>query len=275
MIQVPAHKFKGSGDDAEVDSDLKFAREQLVRHVTGWPAKCGLQVSAQFTRGCTAYQLGRADAALELLTASCEVAAAMFAAVSASPESKVTFSFSGSVLSGPSGPTGFGAGCGAWLQDVMLAVALRRTDVMTALTEVPVRVMERAGEADAFFAHLAYATQAFLIGENPLEPLAEFDRLIRPENVKIASPKMVSRFAAAAASLRAIAGKDQTGFDESLVAQLKAHKKAHERGDDAARPDGLIDRLSCGMAVLGQERGLQLNVESGYMPPWLVGAKAP
>jgi hypothetical protein len=200
----------------------------------------------------------------------------MFAAITARPDTSVSFPFQGTLSSGPSGAPGFAAGPGSWLADVLLAIALRRSDVLEILVEVPVRVMEQApGTVDPFQAQLAYASQAFLQGEDVDEPLAEFERLSRPENVRIASPQVVNRFACVAATLRAIAAKDQALFDESLVNQLKAHNKLHARGTAASDPDGLIDRLSCGMAVLAQDHGLQLNVKSGYMPAWLVEASKP
>ncbi len=71
--------------------------------------------------------------------------------------------------------------------------------------------------------------------------------------------------------MRAIADKDQAGFDKSLLERLQVHKRAHSRGKAAADVAGLIDPLASGMAVLGGARGLTSNVESDYMPQWLLG----
>jgi hypothetical protein len=275
MIQVAMHTFKGSTSHESVDHDLTFARAKLPEHVQGRPTKCGKHVMAQFSRGCLAYHLGRLDDALELLTAACETAGAMYTAVSSQPGAIVTFPFRGRQLSGPSGPPEYLAGSVLWVTDLCLALALRRRDIINILVKVPMRAIEKAlgGRSDECFTHLVDALQDFLTGKDPGKSLVKFERLSQPENLKVVTPAFISRFRGMSLILKAIAAKDQASFDQSLVAKLTEFKKAHSRGTAASDPNGLIDLLASGMAVLAQECGLQLNVASVYIPSWLIAPK--
>jgi hypothetical protein len=273
MIEVAMHKFNGSSSPEEVERDLRFAREKLVSRLEGRPAACGMQVRAQFIRACAAHHQGREEDALELLMASCETTGAMFAAISARPDTEVTFPFRGRNLSARSGPPDHHASPISWVTNLALALALRRSDVIDILVEVPARILEQANQHDTCFAHLVHALQSFLSDEDPDESLTDFEHFSKPAQLERVSSEFASRFRGVASCLRAIAANDQSDFDKSLVAQLTMHKKASGRGTAASDCSRLIDPLSSGMAVLGQEHGLTLNVESEYMPRWLITSR--
>jgi hypothetical protein len=276
MMQVVSHQFTGNHLDREVDAELEFIRTKLAVRLQKKPVAAGAQISGQFIAACGAYHLGRTNDALELLNTCCDGAGALFAGIAAPANTTVTFPFRGATLAGPSGPPGFGAGPGPWATALLLAQALRRKEVVDIVLAVPVSVLSAApGERDACFAHLAYTLQAFFGDEDFNEPLAEFERLSRPENLTVSTPLGVESFRSIAPVLVAIAAQDQKGFSEALVNLLEAHKLAFGRGKEAASPAGLIDCHAAGLVALAEERGLHLEVQSGYIPPWLTTAGVP
>lgn len=68
---------------------------------------------------------------------------------------------------------------------------------------------------------------------------------------------------------RAIAASDQNAFTDALVAALKAHKAEASRGK-LKDTKGTFSDVASALAALGVDRGLRLEVESGYMPSWLL-----
>lgn len=277
MITVPSHQFKGTYPEKLVDSSLAFARNELGSRLSDNPSEAGgVHADAQLTRAGGAFSCGRPKDALELLHASCDAAGALFSAVAASPGTKVTFVYRGTPLTGPAGAAGFGCGPGPWITSLLVAAALGRADTVRALVQVPAQLLSSApGERDACFLHLVYALQALVHGEDVTAPLAEFERLSRPEHLKIATPRTLERFRALAEALVAVAQADQAKFTAALVAMLKAHKAAFGKGKEAASHAYLIDIHSCGMARIGRDRGLQVEVESDYMPTWILNAQVP
>jgi len=275
MIEVKSHTFKGNYTDAELDKALVFARGGLADRLRKNPAGVGLQVSGCFLHACTAYHLGRIPDATELMDASCDCAAAMFSAISAEPNVQVTFPFRGGQLSGTSGKPAYGAGPGNWITAMLLAIARRRHDVIEVLRDTPLaRLKEAPGERDECFAHWVLALQSFQGGSLFGEELAQADRLSRPEALKVATPAIVERYRAMGQVLGAIDVNSQAAYDQALKASVEAHKNFFGRGKQAGAPDSLIDPISCGLAVLGQERGLELHVRSGYLPEWLIAKPA-
>lgn len=271
MIHVSSHAYSGNFSNGEVDSELAFVRERLGKQLAKGPTKFGGHPARLTADASGASHLNRSHDAARLLDASCDCAGAMFAAVAAPAGTAVTFPLQGAELSGPSGPPGYGCGPGAWTTAVLVAVAARRADTLSTLLSVPVSILEQGpGEHDRCFPHLMYAVQAFFAGEDIEPPLTEFERLSQPGELKVATPAILRRFRALGPALIALRGKDQAAFTAALVAVLEAHKATFGRGQDARSHAFVIDYHASGVAVLGREAGLTVEVESGYLPRWLV-----
>jgi hypothetical protein len=275
MIHVDSLHTAATYKDPSVDSEHQFIQDKLSAQLEKAPAASGRHVSRQTMIVAGAHLLGRTDDARTLLNVSCDCAGAMFAAVAAPAGTTVTFPFQGGELSGPSGPPGYNSGPSPWVTAVLVAVALRRADTLATLRSVPVSILEQApGERDRCFSHLVYAFQAFFAGEDIQPPLTEFERLSQPGELKVATPAILRRFRALGPALVALRGKDQEAFTAALVAVLEAHKATFGRGQDAKSHAFLIDYHACGLAVLAREAGLTVEVESGYLPRWLVEGPA-
>jgi hypothetical protein len=274
MVEFATHNFKGEVREDELKQALELARTALPQLAQTNPVGCGDSMNELYTAACGASHLGRTREALELAHAACDCAGAMFRAISARPNTTVSFNVHGERLSGPSGQATELCEVRSWTLELMFAAALRRQDVVDTLADVPVRVLQMApADQDDCFRELAHVLQAFFLNENFAEPLSAFERLSKPKHLQFAEVADVRRFAALTASLLAIAARNQAAFDEAIVVQLTAHKKTMGRGSDGQEVTSLIDCLAAGAAVLGQTRGLKLNVKSGYLPTWLVEVK--
>ncbi len=64
-------------------------------------------------------------------------------------------------------------------------------------------------------------------------------------------------------------------MSEALVKQLEAHKKMFGKGKEAGSASGLIDARAAGLMRATLDRGLKLDVESDYVPKWLIGLEKP
>lgn len=276
MIRVDSHVYAGNFSHKEVDSELAFVATRLAVQLSKKPAEKGQYITRFSGDASGAYHLGRSDDALVLLGASCDSACAMFAAISAPPNTTVNFSCRGAQLSGPSGTAGFNSGPSAWLRATFVAAALGRKEALSALLPVPVSLLEKSpGERDKCFTHLAYAVQAFFEGEDVEAPIAEFRRLSEPAELKVASPTSLQPFRGLASALEAIVKREDQAFCAALVATLEGHRAVFGRGQEGQSHAYLIDYLASGLAVVARERGISVGVESAYMPRWLIEASSP
>jgi hypothetical protein len=276
MTKVSAHKFKGNYTDKEVEENLEFLRSTLASRLETGPAAMGKQVVAQFSRGCFAHSLGRSKDAFEMFQASSECAGAQFAATSAEPKTSVAFGFRGRTLTGPSGPPQFASEPPSWIGALLLAVAQQQPEVVETLLAVPTAVLQNApGEVDACYIHLVHALKAFFRNQDAAAHLAEFERLSRPEALKISTATSIERFRAIGSILSALAKRDDRGVNDALVKQLEAHKKFFGKGKEAGSASGLIDPQAAGLMRTALDRGLKLDVESDYVPKWLIGLEKP
>jgi hypothetical protein len=277
MTKIPAHKFKGNYSSEEVDEDVAFLRNELATKLANSPsAMGGKQVGAQFTRGCGAHSVGRPKEALEAFHASAECSGAQFAAVSAEPNTTVAFVFREKTLTGPSGPPQYGSLPPHWVQALLLSAALQRSEIVETLLAVPSVVFQKApGEVDACYIHLVHTLKAFFTKRDFEAHLEEFERLSRPEALKIATRQTLERYRAIGPALKALGKNDGPAANHALVAEIEAHKKTFGKGKEASTPNGLIDVHAAGLMRMTLDRGLKLDVESDYVPKWLIGLEKP
>jgi hypothetical protein len=276
MIEVKAHTYKGNFTPAELDHNLEFSRTRLIERLRTKPAGIGSLIVTYLNASSLAHHFNRIDDAREMLNVACDCAGAMFAAISAPPDSQVTFNFRGSELQAPSGEPSNGSSPGSWISALLVAIAARREDTVDILRDVPhARFKDFPGEQDPCFLHWAAALRLFLEGGDFEPELAMADELARPENLHVATPTIVNRFGAIGPVLRAIANKDQSAFDQAMKACLEAHKKLFGRGKEANGPASLIDRHAAGLLVLGLQHDLKVGVRSEYIPDWLVFMEPP
>ena len=161
--------------------------------------------------------------------------------------------------------------CFDWVEALSLALCFRRTDTLELFQAYRFPVPEKG--ADPFWLYLARTHQTFLMSDSSFVECAT--RTLELATKSLAPPKYVAKYVSLVPALQALRVKNQSGFTDALVGVLEAHKAHDGRGADRNTGLATFSYLACGMAAVGLDLGLRLEVESGYMPEWLVRNEAP
>jgi len=70
--------------------------------------------------------------------------------------------------------------------------------------------------------------------------------------------------------LRALMDEDQPAFDAALLDAVRAHARFYSRGPEARDPRGQLALELTAIACVADDRGLAVDVDSGYLPRSLV-----
>ena len=272
-VVVEAHKLDNRPYDETFELGRSFIDDDLPNRMKDpGPARQGSHAQVCISDGSWAYHVGKTVLAHRFFGAGFDCAAAMFAAAVVPADEDIEFMFDGRLLTGPGGTPNYAANEGLWVNSFLLGVALGRGEQLAAHLAYPTnRLRETAGEGDEFRYAMVDALKAFWTGNDTWKQLSvqalaesEADRLT------VMPPRMAAPLRAVLEALTPIAEGDQVGFTAALVATLKAHKAYHGRGRPSRSCLSVVSIPACGVAALGLQRGLRVEVESGYMPTWLV-----
>lgn len=209
------------------------------------------------------------------LSAAAECAALCFKA--SGTEGALSFVLAGAEYEAIGLPIDYQANERRWLDAFLTLLLLRRRDLVEPFRRFDRRALEMARSGgDAYLFELVEALRTFDAGELGCEAfLDRSDALMAPQHVR-APLKHVAEHRALSTMLRAITRHDQALFSDGYEAALNAHKALHGRGTEATKATSQLALPAMGMAALGVDHGMKLEVESGYAPEWLVlGKDAP
>ena len=161
-----------------------------------------------------------------------------------------------------------------WIHGFSLAVAARDQTAIDMLLAHDRSKLERVNfEQEACNLSLAETFRYFYLKDDRWQAeLADFLRLSEAKELKIASPRDMVPTRALAPIFESIAAQDQEGFTETLVAHLEAFKAYWSRTPTL---DSQLSVPAIGLCAMAVQRGLELQVESGYIPDWLVHGVSP
>jgi hypothetical protein len=204
----------------------------------------------------------------EALTASLDIAVAGFLGFGGGELRELRVL--GQVLTRATSAPDGGQSPGSWLLAHATAVALRRTDAVASLLSCPEGAFDprylRRGDPNY---DVVQAIQSAHRGEvNWLEHLRRAETKFDPTTY--GTPALVRLERAVVRLLEVSHGGDQESFSEGLFEAVKQHKAYWSVGANRTSAEGLLNIRIAGYAAMGIERGLRLEVESGYIPAWLV-----
>lgn len=161
-----------------------------------------------------------------------------------------------------------------WIHGFSLAVAARDQTAIDMLLAHDRSKLERVNfEQEACNLSLAETFRYFYLKDDRWQAeLADFLRLSEAKELKIASPRDMVPTRALAPIFESIAAQDQEGFTATLVAHLEAFKAYWSRTPTL---DSQLSVPAIGLCAMAVQRGLELQVESGYIPDWLVHGVSP
>lgn len=274
MITIKAHTLKRPLDDDSVAQDVEFIEGNLRDYAGTSPEYVCKQSAFMLGRVCEAYALGDLPTTHRFMQVTADLAAAAFQIWR--QEGPVDFTLEGQPVHSDDWAPSYGSGPSDWFQQFCLAVALRRDDTTKVLVDYPEAQLRKspAGFDDAWFP-LVNAMKGFWLRTEFAASIADFMKLTEAQSLAVMSPKLAERYRSVLPGLEAIDAGNQKKFTDCLVAGLEAHKDVMGRGSNAKDVTGVLALPVIGIAALGIERGLSLEVDSGYCPAWLVNQGAP
>ncbi|MEU7478313.1 immunity 49 family protein [Lentzea sp. NPDC042327] len=162
-----------------------------------------------------------------------------------------------------------------WLDAFWLAVIVRDRKCIDLLASFPLDIIKASGnqyeELDALWAR---TLQMFTKGEPGMaESLAEAMAATDPERLTVSPPEYALRLAFPVMNtfLNMVRSNHEREFNEALAQALEQHK-AYFTADSklADDPRGLIALAPLGLACIAKDSGLNVEVESDYLPKHLV-----
>lgn len=182
----------------------------------------------------------------------------------------------GQVLARPTAAPTAGQSPSWWLRGHATGVALRRHDAVERLV-----ACQEAAFDPRYLAHgdpnfeVVRAIQGWARGApNWADHLRRAEMKFDPTTY--GTPGLVRLERATILLFEMALTGDQAAFTKALHDAVKLHKAYWSVGANRTSPDGLLNLRLVGYATLGIQRGLALEVESDYIPAWLVlGAEPP
>ncbi|MER6910704.1 immunity 49 family protein [Streptomyces sp. NPDC000594] len=163
---------------------------------------------------------------------------------------------------------------GKWITAFWLAVVCRNPERITALCRVPVAKLRESGAVydDGVYPWIE-TLQAYWLGRPEFaQKLVEAAQGTAPEAAPIAGQEFTSLITWPPMDLlRHLATGEHEKFNRSLVEALDAHKLYWTADDERAEDcDGWVALAPLALAVLAQDAGFPVEVESGYLPKHLL-----
>lgn len=274
MITVRAHRLTRPVVADGIADDVEFIEGNLLAYAGTHPEYVGKQSAFMLGRVVEAYAAGDLATTHRFMQVTADLAAGAFQIWR--QEGPVEFTIEGRPFRSADLAPSYGSGPSDWVQQLCLAVALRRDDTVEVLLDYPEAQLKKfPGQFDEAWYPLVDALKAFWSRRAYKKRLADFLKASEVEHLTVMSPELAERYRAVVPALAAIERGDQETFTGALVAGLKAHKAVMGHEDNAKDVTGLLALPVIGIAALGVRRGLALEVSSSYCPAWLVNQGAP
>lgn len=261
-------------DDLQSDCDYYATRlEKSLSNIQKSPANLGtLAANARFYAGYLSVQnpnsieLYRAlRIAAYSLTEVCNLATL--------PEgSYEVFAGEGEPVMLPSGVTSYSSGI-SWLQGFYLASACREAHLNDSLAQIPVAILKQSSTRSDEYLYLQIeALQSFWKRQaDTPQRVIEAMKATDPEQVKVGTVDAALNLGVPEIDLLfRLLDNDGAGFNEALVKALQCHKKHWGKKSLKNDPHGFLALGPLGLAAIAHERGINIEVESDYIPKYIV-----
>lgn len=155
-----------------------------------------------------------------------------------------------------------------WLEAVCWAMTLRRQELIEQLKRVSLDTLRSSPTGIDEYRHLLVTVvKAVIDEENADKAIAAVREQMEIDGAVGTYDQILQAFLD---GLEALAHQNQDSLCKALTKLLEAHQSYWRNRSWRNDPKGLLSPLALGLASLGYDRGLHCDVQSGYMPEWLV-----
>lgn len=159
-----------------------------------------------------------------------------------------------------------------WIEGFFLAALCRDVPSLSLLCAASVEPMRRSRSRHPEYRYpFMEALRAFWRGEGDCRGLAlEAMRMTDPTRPDIYGKKYTLYIDVHLIRLLFLISANDPEVEDALFTALKDHKKYWSRKDLCLDTDGFLSIPLLGLAALAYDRGIRFEVESEYLPMWLV-----
>jgi hypothetical protein len=156
-----------------------------------------------------------------------------------------------------------------WFDGVGVALALRDAEAQQKLCAYNPDNFEDVGPDTAYLVTFARGLAALIDNSDTARELLE--QALAEGRKSAEASDWTRRIGVTAIELAlALAQRNQEAFTAALVEALEGYAAVHRRKSAAERPEAVMPFLQLGLSALAKDRGLTIEVESDYLPRWLV-----
>jgi hypothetical protein len=273
--QIESHDIPDVVDDETYASDSRILERRIAEQ-----AKDGIPRLGRFAPGFLVsagryLRHGDKPWTRRALNATAEIGAAMFLA--SGQDGPVSFTLEGKSIVGRGGASYMEEQPGTWQSVFHAANLVRNEQALKVVLDYPIERFRRVAPASEEFDLLIVETFKRFRLRDPSwrETAARLDVAAEPQNLRVATPRLLAPLRALVPIVAAIDTGDQARFTAACVEALKVHKATWTHGTSKTNPVGMLALGVAGLAAVGVDRGLKYEIESGYAPRWLVEGSAP
>ncbi|MET1072735.1 MAG: immunity 49 family protein [Umezawaea sp.] len=276
MHTVPRHSV--DADFARTQSDsLRQAVENSLAHVEKRSDALGDALWQSVMR--TQYRFAVDPHAAERDTRdsvvlTSQVSGAIFA-VSTEPEGTVEYDVGGPVRLGALGPNRLSSPDN-WLVAIWFAIAAQDEERIALLCSVTPYTMRASGSAVDDYVHSWIKVLQTFLRREPVPPELFKDVVDKtaPDALRYSSPEFVAHIAYPPIKMfYQLLRRDSEKFTDALVQALTLHRDYWSAEGRADRPDGFVALGPLAIALLARSSGLEVDVESEYLPGGLLSGE--
>ncbi|MEZ4471138.1 MAG: immunity 49 family protein [bacterium] len=265
MTPIAAHRL----DFPDPEDELDFLDDHLPRLRANLPRvrdNLGVGFDSAVARLGLRVALGHpADALVAGMRSVVDWGVALFQRAGVDRDQPTTLAIDGETIVVPGGNSYFNS-APRWGVTAGVAMALCDDAALGRLCAFDVAWW--GGEYDAW--HNTYAEAVMAVAEARADALDRLDQAAHaaaharrfPERGRLLGVPLM-------ALARAVETGDEAGFNQHLADSLQAWRTVHRRGPDQRDPAGVLPLRTLGWCARARDRGLRLQVASGYLPAGL------
>lgn len=267
---IPAHAPPSTRHAEETLEDYLVDKERVPDIIARNPKVAGVMFETYLQAAVLADLLAKPrDLAVSCLDLALDAGVAAFQL--AAGTGTVTVTIAGRELGVPATGATDSTHPATWQRLFGLTLALRRTAGTDTICGFDIELFRSSSaQVDEYRYEVVAAMQAFWTGGDWRAAAARVYERSQPQFTRVGGNEYVDVDVTQVKMLEPLDSLDARAFNTALAASIAAHGKYWSSKRVAGEVIGRIALTPLGLAVLALDRGIPIEITSGYMPRWLL-----